>query len=101
MSAWLVTVSPNVCGCDEHYISLEDPELREEWNVIEEELIDESWNNYSWTLHLDDEEYETEEEEDKAYTEANEEWRMDTDVFWEEWESKEAIEEEYGELEII
>lgn len=101
MSAWLVTVSPNVCGCDEHYISLEDPESREEWNEIEEELIDESWNNYSWTLHLDDEEYETEEEEDKAYTEANEEWRMDTDVFWEEWESKEAIEEEYGELEII
>ena len=101
MSAWLVTVSPNVVGCDEHYISLENPDERKDWMEIEAELIEESWMSYSWTLHLDDIEYENDEDEEKAYDEAYDEWVADTDVHWDEYDSQEAIEEEYGELEVI
>ena len=102
MSAWLVTVSPPVVGCDEHYICHRNPDEIGDWYCnFELGLIEESWNEYSWTLHLDDDEYESEEEYDEAYDEAYEDWIQSTEVTWEEWESKEAIEEEYGELEVI
>ena len=102
MSVWLVTVSPPVVGCDEHYICRENPdEIRDWYCNFELELIENSWSEYSWTLHLDDDEYESEEEYDEVYDEAYENWVQDTEVTWEEYESEEKLKEEYGELDEI
>lgn len=102
MSVWLVTVSPPVVGCDEHYICREDPDEIEDWyDNFERELIEDSWIEYSWTLHLDDDEYESEEEYDEVYDEAYENWVQDTEVTWEEYESEEELKDNYGELDEI
>lgn len=102
MSVWLVTVSPPVVGCDEHYICRENPDEIEDWyDNFERELIEDSWSEYSWTLHLDDDEYESDEEYEKVYDEAYGNWVQDTEVTWEEYESEEKLKEEYGELDEI
>lgn len=102
MSVWLVTVSPPVVGCDEHYLCRENPDEIENWyDNFERQLIEESWDNYSWTLHLDDDDYESEEDYEEAYDSAYEDWVQDTGVTWEEFESEEKLKEEYGELDEI
>ena len=102
MSVWLITVSPPIVGCDEHYLCRENPDEIEDWyDNIERQLIEESWQNYSWTLHLAEEDYESEEEYEEIYNETYENWVDDTDVTWEEYESEEKLKEEYGELDEI
>ena len=102
MSVWLVTVSPPVVGCDEHYLCRENPDKIEDWyGNFEQELVEDSWYNYSWTLHLDDDEYESDEEYEKVYDEAYENWVQNTEVTWEEYESEEKLKEEYGKLDEI
>ena len=102
MSVWLVTVSPPIVGCDEHYLCREDPnEIEDLYDNIELQLIEESWDQYSWTLHLEDDDYESEEEYEEACNEAYENWVEDTEIMWEEYESEEELKEEYGELDEI
>ena len=102
MSVWLVTVSPPVVGCDEHYLCRENPDEIEDWYAnFELQLIEESWDQYSWTLHLEDDEYESEDEYEEACNEAYENWVEDTEVTWEEYESEEELKKEYGELDEI
>ena len=102
MSVWLVTVSPPVVGCDEHYLCRENPDEIEDWYAnFELQLIEESWDQYSWTLHLEDDEYESEDEYEEACNEAYENWIEDTEVTWEEYESEEELKKEYGELDEV
>ena len=102
MSVWLITVSPPVVGCDEHYLCRENPEEIENWyDNFERQLIEESWNEYCWMLHFDDEDYESDEEYEEAYDNAYEYWVQDTEVTWKEFESEEELKEEYGELDEI
>lgn len=102
MSVWLVTVSPPVVGCDEHYLCRENPDEIENWyDDFERQLVEDSWLNYSWTLHLDDDDYESEEDYEEAYDAAYEDWVQDTEVTWEEYESEEKLKEEYGELDEV
>ena len=64
MKTWLITAIAPIASCEEHYIaySKENPETLSCWNDIVMEIIQELWDNYSWNLHLDDEEYDSEEE---------------------------------------
>ena len=102
MSVWLVTVSPPIVGCDEHYLCREDPnEIEDLYDNIELQLIEESWDQYSWTLHLEDDDYESEEEYEEACNEAYENWVEDTEIMWEEYESEEELKEGYGELDEV
>ena len=102
MSVWLVTVSPPIVGCDEHYLCRENPDEIEDWYAnFERQLIEESWDQYSWTLHLEDDEYESEDEYEEACNEAYENWIEDTEVTWEEYESEEELKKEYGELDEV
>lgn len=98
MSVWLVTVSPPVVGCDEHYLCRKNPD---EIENFERQLIEESWDQYSYTLHLEDDDYESEEEYEEICNEAYENWIEDTEVTWEEYESEEELKEEYGELDEV
>ena len=102
MSVWLVTVSPPIVGCDEHYLCRKDPdEIEDLYDNIERQLIEESWQNYSWTLYLAEEDYESEEEYEEAYNEAYKNWVEDTEIMWEEYESEEELKEGYGELDEV
>ena len=101
MSVWLITVSPPVVECDEHYLCRKNPDEIENWyDDFERQLVEDSWNDYSWTLHLDDD-YESEEDYEEEYDAAYEDWIQDTEVTWEEYESEEKLKEEYGELDEI
>ena len=83
---WLIKASAPICGTDTYYraYSESNPEELEAWRDIEDNIIQELWDSYSWGLHLDDEEYETEEEREEAYDQAWEDWRCDCEVYAEE-----------------
>ena len=83
---WLIKASAPICDTDTYYraYSESNPEELEAWRDIEDNIIQELWDNYSYLLHLDDEEYETEEEETEAYDQAWEDWRCDCEVYAEE-----------------
>ena len=48
MSVWLVTVSPPVVGCDEHYLCRENPDEIEDWYDNFEDNIRYNWNENSY-----------------------------------------------------
>lgn len=79
---WLIKASAPVCGTDTYYraYSEANPELSESWNNICDQIVEDLWDNYNWCLHLDDEEYESEEEEQEAYDQAYEDWRCDCNI---------------------
>ena len=84
IKSWLVTVSTPFCGTEQYYcaFSKKDPL---DWPAFPyEEITDALWNEYSWMLHLEDEEYESKEEEQEVYDQAYEDWRYDCDFKSEE-----------------
>lgn len=82
IKTWLISASAPICGTDTYYRAYSEvnPELLENWNYICDDIIQELWDNYSWGLHLDDEEYDSEEEKDEAYEQALEDWRCDCNI---------------------
>lgn len=76
---WLISASAPVCGTDTYYVAYSEvnPELLEEYSSIWDEIVQDLWDMYSWCLHLDDEEYNSEEEKQEAYDQAWEDWRCD------------------------
>lgn len=75
---WLITASAPICGTDTYYRAYSEvnPELLDNWHEdIYMNIIQELWDNYSWGLHLEDEEYESQEDEDEAYEQAWEDWK--------------------------
>lgn len=95
IKTWLIKASAPVCGTDTYYLaySEDNPEYIKEWSDIEDQIIQDLWDSYSWCLHLDDEEYDSEEEEQEAYDQAYEDWKCDCEISVEEVESKEEIED--------
>ena len=93
MKTWLVTASAPLCGTDTYYRAYSEvnPELSEDWDDICMNIIQELWDNYSWGLHLEDGEYESQEEEDEAYDQAWEDWRCDCSVCVEESSEEEIL----------
>lgn len=82
IKTWLISASAPICGTDTYYRAYSEvnPELLDNWNDICNDIIQELWDDYSWGLHLEDEEYETEEEEDEAYEQAWEDWQCDCNI---------------------
>ena len=82
IKTWLISASAPVCGTDTYYCAYSEvnPELLENWNDIYDDIIQELWDMYSWTLHLEDEEYESIEEEEEAYDQAFEDWKYDCSI---------------------
>lgn len=91
---WLISASAPICGTDTYYraYSETNPELLEEWNYICENIIQELWDNYSWGIHIESEDYDSEEEEDEAYEQAWEDWNCDCNINVEE-ATKEDLED--------
>lgn len=82
IKTWLILASAPVCGTDTYYRAYSEvnPELLEDWDDICMNIIQELWDNYSLALHLDDEEYESIEEEEEAYDQAFEDWKYDCNI---------------------
>ena len=86
IKTWLISTSAPVCGTDTYYVAYSEtnPKLLEKWDSICEYIIQELWDSYSWTLHLEDDEYDSEEEEQEAYEQAWEDWQCDCNIYIEE-----------------
>lgn len=82
IKTWLISASAPICGTDIYYVAYSEvnPELLEDWNDVYDQIVEELWDNYSWGLHLDDEEYASEEDEIEAYDQAYEDWKCDCDI---------------------
>jgi len=92
MKTWLITATAPVAGCEEHYVaySKENPETLQCWDDIVMNIVQELWDSYSWCLHLDDVEYDSEEEETEAYDQAWEDWSCDCSIYAEESSEEEV-----------
>jgi hypothetical protein len=92
MKVWLITATAPIAGCEEHYVAYTEnnPESFPDWDDTVMSIVQELWDSYSWCLHLDDEEYDSEEERDEAYDQAWEDWRCDCDVYVEESSEEEV-----------
>ena len=93
MKTWLITAEAPIAGCEEHYVAYSEnnPEELSDWDDIVLEITQELWDNYSWCLHLDDEEYDSEEERDEAYDQAWEDWSCDCSIYAEESSEEEIL----------
>ena len=92
---WLICASAPICGTDTYYCaySQEDPLDMDEFPF--DEITEYLWENYSYLLHLDDEEYESEEERDEAYDQAYEDWKCDCNFSAEEMDLEVDNPDEY------
>ena len=83
MKQWLITAEAPICGTETHYIaySEEDPL---EHSEVEDGIIQDLWDNYSYLLHIESEDYDSEEEEQEAYDQAWEDWKCDCEINVEE-----------------
>lgn len=81
IKTWLISASAPILGTDTYYRAYSEvnPELLSNWyEDICMDIIQELWDNYSWELHLDDDEYNSEEEEDEVYE--WEDWKCDCEI---------------------
>ena len=95
IKTWLITASAPICGTDTCYsaYSQENPLDMDEFPF--DEITEYLWENYSYLLHLDDEEYESEEERDEAYDQAYEDWKCDCNFSAEEMDLEVDNPDEY------
>lgn len=84
MKKWLIKASAPVCGTDTYYRAYSEENPLDACPEIYDEIIEELWDNYSYLLHIEDEEYETEEELNEAWDQAYEDWRCDCNIYAEE-----------------
>lgn len=88
MKQWLIKASAPICGTDTVYLAYCDNDPLDDDSVWEY-IVNDLWDMYSWTLHLDDEEYDTEEDYEEAMDQAWEDWRTDCDISAEEADNEE------------
>lgn len=81
MKSWLIRASAPVCVTDTYYCAFCDNDPLIEPDFPYSEITQELWDNYSYLLHLEDEEYESEEE---AYEQAREDWDYDCEIIADE-----------------
>ena len=77
IKTWLIIASAPICGTDIYYCaySKEDPLSYDDFPF--DEITEYLWESYSYLLHLDDEEYESEEEREETWDQAYEDWQCD------------------------
>lgn len=95
IKAWLITASAPLCGTDTYYCaySEDDPLDCDEFPF--DEIADYLWESYSYLLHLDDDEYDSEEERDEAWDQAYENWKNDCNFSSEEMDLEVDNPDEY------
>ena len=84
VTSWLITAEAPLCGTETHYCAFSDGDPCSKENFPWDQITEELWDMYSWLLHLEDEEYESEEEEQEAYDNAYDEWKQDCNIYCEE-----------------
>jgi hypothetical protein len=81
---WLIAVSAPICGTDTYYCAYSEDDPLNYDDFPFDEITNYLWDNYSYLLHLDDEEYESEEEREEAQDQAYEDWKCDCNFSSEE-----------------
>lgn len=85
MKQWLITADAPFCGTTTYYRAYCEEDPLEKYPEIEDDIIQELWDNYSYLLNLEDEE----EDIDQAYEDAWESWKCDCSIYAEEATDKE------------
>lgn len=99
MKSWLIIAMAPFFGTETYYCAYSDTDPLEEDDFPYEEILDYLWDSYSYLLYLDDDDYETEEEELEVYEQAREDWDSECNFYSEEIPLSEM--EEYGPLDVI
>ncbi len=84
MKKWLIKASAPFCGTDTYYRAYSEQDPLEACPEIWDEIVEELWDNYSYLLHLEDEEFDSDEEYEEAYDQAYENWKEDCSIYAEE-----------------
>ena len=84
MKQWLITANAPFCGTETHYRAYSESNPLEKLPELEDDIVQELWYDYSYLLHLDDEDYDSEEDRDAAYDQAQEDWKYDCNIYAEE-----------------
>jgi hypothetical protein len=77
IKTWLITASAPFCGTEQYYCAFSELDPLDSSDFPYDELADDLWNAYSYLLHLEDDEYESEEDYEEAYDQAYEDWIQD------------------------
>lgn len=90
MKCWLITASTPIFGTDEYYVAYakENPEQELIKSGVYDEIIEDLWVNWG-ERYMEDEEFDSEEEEEEALDEARENWDGECTVSIEEIEETE------------
>lgn len=88
IKSWLITASAPFCGTEQYYCAFSEGDPLGYSDFPYEEIVNDLWDDYSWMLHLEDEEYESEDEEQEAYDKAYEDWKYDCSIDSEEMSLK-------------
>lgn len=99
IKSWLITASAPFLGTEQYYCAFSEKDPLDCPDFPYAEITDELWNDYSWMLHLEDEEYESEEEEEEAYDQAYEDWKYDCNFKSEEMSIEDIQDYISGDLE--
>ena len=92
---WLITATAPICGTDIHYCAYSEENPLDSDDFPFDEITRYLWDSYSYLLHLDEEEYESEEERDEAWDQAYEDWKGDCDFSAEEMDLEVDNPDEY------
>lgn len=77
INTWLITFTAPICGTDTNCLAYCETDPLDRGDFPYEELTEELWDNYSYLLHLEDEEFDSEEEYIEILEQARENWNMD------------------------
>lgn len=96
VKTWLIKASAPICGgVDIYYSAYSKEDPLDSDNFPFNEITECLWENYGYLLHLEDEEYESDEERDEAYDQAYENWVCDCSFSSEEMDLDEDNPEDY------
>jgi len=103
IESWLIKAIAPLCGTDQYFCAFSDgnPTEKVEFRYVEESIIEDLWDDYSYLLHLEDEEYESDEEEAEVYDQAYEDWRCDSSITAEPMSYEEIITDWDSDIEIV
>lgn len=95
IKAWLIKASAPICGTDTYYSAYSKKDPLDSNDFPFNEITESLWEDYSYLLHLDDEEYDSEEERDEAWDQAYENWKCDCSFSSEEMDLDEDNPDDY------
>ena len=92
IKSWLIKASAPFAGTEIYYRAYTEGYPLDSHMDLYDEITEELWEKYSYLLHLEDEEYDSNEAREEAYNQALEDWDTDCNITAEEVTDEEMAE---------